>query len=140
LRGGATLRVAVAWKAETSDNNLARQPRRIAMSTDMNAAKPERKPKINITASGEKALKMYEKEIATYVRELPRLLEEGEEGRYALIKDDEILSIWDTDGDAIQAGVEKFGLDPICVMKIDARNVARYAVLMEQIEERKCPQ
>ncbi len=110
------------------------------MGTDMNAAKPaERKPKINITASGEKALAMYEKEIATYVRELPRLLEEGEEGRFALIKDDEILSIWDTDGDAIQAGAEKFGLDPICVMKIDARNVARYAALMEQVKEPKCP-
>lgn len=111
------------------------------MSTDTNAAKPaERKPRIRITASGEKALQMYEKEIATYVRELPRLLEDGEEGRFALIKGDEILSIWDTNGDAIQAGVEKFGLDPICVMKVDERNVERYAALMDQIKESKCPQ
>lgn len=109
------------------------------MSTDTNAAKPaERTQRINITASGEKALKMYEKEIATYVRELPRLLEEEEAGRYALIKGDEILSTWDTYRDASQAGREKFGLDPICVVKIEARNIRRYALLMEQIKESRC--
>lgn len=109
------------------------------MSTDTNAAKPaERTQRINITAGGEKALKMYEKEIATYVRELPRLLEEEEAGRYALIKGDEILSTWDTYRDASQAGREKFGLDPICVVKIEARNIRRYALLMEQIKESRC--
>ena len=109
------------------------------MSTDMNAAKSaERKPRVNITPSGEKALKMYEKEITTYVRELPRLVEEDEEGRFALIKGDEILSVWDTFGDAVQAGREKFGLDPICVMKVEARNIKRYAILMDQLKERTC--
>ena len=109
------------------------------MSTDTNAAKPaERTQRINITARGEKALKMYEKEIATYVRELPRLLEEEEAGRYALIKGDEILSTWDTYRDASQAGRDKFGLDPICVVKIEARNIRRYALLMEQIKESRC--
>lgn len=112
---------------------------RIDMSTDMNAGKStERKPRIHIGASGEKALKQYEKEIAAYVRELPRLLEEGDDGRWALMKGDEILSTWDTYRDASQAGREKFGLDPICVMKIEARNVKRYAILMEQIKESKC--
>ena len=109
------------------------------MSIETNAAKPtERTQRINITASGEKALKMYEKEIATYVRELPRLLEEEEAGRYALIKGDEILSTWDTYRDASQAGRDKFGLDPICVVKIEARNIRRYALLMEQIKESRC--
>lgn len=103
------------------------------MSTDTNAAKPaERTQRINITASGEKALKLYEKEIATYVRELPRLLEAGEAGRHALIKGDEILSIWDTQGDAVQAGREKFGLDPICVKTIDERDIKRFASLEER--------
>ena len=102
------------------------------MSIDTNAAKVvERTPRINITSSGEKALKMYEKEIATYVRELPRLLEAGEVGRHALIKGDEILSIWDTQGDAIQAGREKFGLDPICVKTIDERDIKRFAMVEE---------
>jgi hypothetical protein len=110
------------------------------MSTDLNTAKAaERMPKIHIGPSGEKALKLYEKEIATYVRELPRLLDEEEEGRFALIKGDEILSVWDTQRDAIQAGVEKFGLEPICVMKVEARNIERYARLMEQIKEEPCP-
>jgi hypothetical protein len=111
----------------------------MAMSTETNAAKPsERRPKINITVGGEKALKIYEQEIATYVRELPRLIEEEEDGRYALIKGDEILSTWDTYRDASQAGIEKFGLDPICVMKIEKRNIVRYAALMEQLKEREC--
>ncbi|MBI3823743.1 MAG: hypothetical protein HY289_13825 [Planctomycetes bacterium] len=110
------------------------------MSTDANTTKPaERKPKIHIGASGEKALKLYEKEIATYVRELPRLVEEGHEGRFALIKGDEILSVWDTYREATQAGREKFGLDPICVTKIERRNIDRYALLMEQVKETKCP-
>jgi hypothetical protein len=49
-------------------------------------------------------------EIRTYLRELPRLLAEGHEGRHALIHGDEVLSIWDTFEDAYQAGAEKFGL------------------------------
>ncbi len=62
---------------------------------------------VHITASGREALKLYEREIATYLRELPRLLEEGHAGRHALVKGDVILSIWDTQGDAIQAGRER---------------------------------
>ena len=109
------------------------------MSTDMNAARSaERKPRIFITPGGERALKIWETEIATYIRELPRLLEEEEDGHFALIKGNEILSVWDTYRDASQAGREKFGLEPICVMKIEARNVQRYAALMEQIKESKC--
>jgi hypothetical protein len=94
--------------------------------------------RINVTPGGETALKIYEKEIAAYVRELPRLLEEEEEGRFALIKGDEILSVWDTQRDAIQAGREKFGLEPICVIAVDSRNIQRYALLMEQIREAQC--
>jgi hypothetical protein len=72
---------------------------------------------------------MYEKEIATYLRELPRLLEEGHAGRHALVKGDEVLSVWDTQGDAIQAGVERFGLEPIFVKTVDARDAERFALL-----------
>jgi len=48
-------------------------------------------------------------EVRTYLRELPRLLAEGHEGRHALIKGEEVLSIWDTFEDAYQAGRERFG-------------------------------
>jgi len=75
------------------------------------------------------ALKLYEREIATYRRELPRLLASGESGRFALIKENDILSTWDTWGDAYQAGRQRFGLVPICVMKIDPRDPERYALL-----------
>jgi hypothetical protein len=48
------------------------------------------------------------REFATFLRELPRLLLEGHEGRHALIKGDEVLSVWDTFEDAYQAGCERF--------------------------------
>lgn len=96
------------------------------MSTETNATTV---PPIHVTESGREALKIYEREIATYLRELPRLLEEGHAWRHALVKGDEILSIWDTQGDAIQAGVERFGLDPIFVKTIDPRDPERFALL-----------
>jgi hypothetical protein len=85
---------------------------------------------IHVTPSGLQGLKLFEKEIATYRRELPRLLEEGHAWRHALIKGDEILSVWDTQGDAIQAGRERFGPDaPIFIKTIDPRDPQRFALL-----------
>jgi hypothetical protein len=40
---------------------------------------------------------------------LPRLLAEGEEGRYALVHQGNVVSLWDSLGDATQAGFDKFG-------------------------------
>ena|SRR5438132_11636957 len=93
---------------------------------------PAPAPLINITASGREALKLYEREIATYLRELPRLLAEGHAGRHVLVKGDEILSVWDRQGDAIQAGCERFGLEPIFVKTIDARDPERFALVDAQ--------
>jgi hypothetical protein len=56
-----------------------------------------------------KDLEVLRTEIRTYLRELPRLLEEGHEGKYALIKGEEVLSVWDTFDDAYQAGRQQFG-------------------------------
>jgi hypothetical protein len=65
-------------------------------------------------------------EIRTYFRELPRLLEEGHEGRVVLIKADQILSIWDTFGDAYQAGRERFGFgEAFLAQPIDSRDLTR---------------
>jgi hypothetical protein len=58
-----------------------------------------------------KDLEVLRTEIRTYLRELPRLLAEGEEGRHALIKGEEVLSVWDTFEDAYQAGCQRFGFD-----------------------------
>lgn len=80
-----------------------------------------------------------EREFATYCRELPRLLEEGEGGRYALIKGDEVISIWDTQRDAIQAGCERYGLEPFAVKTIDLKDVQRLQQLQEKGIESPCP-
>jgi hypothetical protein len=93
---------------------------------------------VHVTVSGHEALKVYQQEIATYLRELPRLLADGHTGRHALVKGDEVLSVWDTQGDAIQAGCERFGLEPIFVKKIDSRDFERFALLMN-LENSSCP-
>jgi hypothetical protein len=95
-------------------------------------------PPINVTPSGREALKLYEREIATYRRELPRLLEEGHAWQHALVKGDEILSIWDSQSDAIEAGRQRFGLDPIFVKRIDPRDPQRFALLDEWMGS-QCP-
>ncbi len=102
---------------------------------------PSLKPdaQIHFGPRAHETLKLYEKEIATYVRELPQLLEDGHAGRHALVKGDEILSIWDTQGDAIQAGREKFGDEPIFVKTIDPRDPERFALLFAQLKADSCP-
>jgi hypothetical protein len=67
-------------------------------------------------------------EVTTYFRELPRLLREGEANRWALIKGNEVQSIWDSFRDARQYGYERFGLDvPFMTQKIDPRDLKRFA-------------
>jgi hypothetical protein len=59
-----------------------------------------------------------ERELAAYQRELERLIQEGEGGRFALIYGDEVVSVWDTYRDAIQTGYDRFGLQPFMVKQI----------------------
>jgi hypothetical protein len=64
--------------------------------------------------------------LRAYRRELPRLVDEGEQGRYALLMGDKLVSVWDTYRDALQAGYEKYGLNsPFAVQRIDARDLTR---------------
>jgi hypothetical protein len=86
-----------------------------------------------LTPSAKQAWIIYQKEIATYRRELPRLLAQGQANRYALIKGDYILNIWETCGEAVQAGRERFGLEPIFVTKIDQRDLERFALFDARI-------
>jgi hypothetical protein len=64
-------------------------------------------------------------EIITYRRELPRLLAEGHEARFVLIKGDKIISIWDTSQDAYQAGAARFGSEPYLAQRVDSRDLHR---------------
>ena len=59
-----------------------------------------------------------QKEQQTYERELPKLL--AQEGKYALIHEEEVAGVFDSYADALQAGYEKFGLQPFLVKQIEA--------------------
>jgi hypothetical protein len=47
-------------------------------------------------------------EVQTFRRELPRLLAEGHEGKWALIQGDEIIGLYPTFDEAYRAGLERF--------------------------------
>jgi hypothetical protein len=91
-------------------------------------------PTVPNTPSGRDAWRLYEREIATYLRELPRPLEQGHTGRHVLVKGDEVLSVWDTQADALQSGRERFGLDPIFVKVIDSRDPERFALVKAHLD------
>ncbi len=57
-------------------------------------------------------------ELATYDRELPRLLAEGAEGRWVLIKDSAVVGTWDTFDAAIQVAYDRFGHVPFLVQQV----------------------
>src|SRR5947207_2081024 len=72
------------------------------------------------------SLKPLAAEIASYRRELPRLLQDGEAGRFAVIRGGTVYGTWDTYRDASQYAREKFLLDqPFMVQRIDARDPER---------------
>jgi hypothetical protein len=49
---------------------------------------------------------------------MPRWLAEGKEGRFVLIKGDEIIGFWDTHRAAMDVGRERFGMVPLFVSEI----------------------
>ena len=51
-------------------------------------------------------------------RERPRLLAEGHEGRWVLIKGEEIIGIFDSFREARSAGTRRYGLAPMLVQQI----------------------
>ena len=59
--------------------------------------------------------KTLEKEVATFNAKLPELLEHT--GKYALVKADEVVDVYDTYGQALEHGYEKFGLDDKFLVK-----------------------
>ena len=52
-----------------------------------------------------------EQELATYRREVLRLVAEGHQGKYVLIQGNQVDSVWDTQDDALRAGYDRFGLE-----------------------------
>jgi len=67
---------------------------------------------------------LFKDELAKYEEEKEALL--GQEGRFVLIKGREIPGIWDTYEDALQAGFEKFKLEPFLVKQIQGIERVRF--------------
>jgi len=57
-------------------------------------------------------------ELATFDAARLALLAEGQEGKWALVQADTVVSLWDTCADAVQAGDERFGLTPFLVQQV----------------------
>jgi hypothetical protein len=55
-------------------------------------------------------------ELQTYRQQLPNLLDKI--GKYAVIKGQEVLGVYDSYEDALKFGYERFGLDPFLVKRI----------------------
>lgn len=53
-----------------------------------------------------------------YRRELPRLLAEGQEGRWVLIKGEQIVGLFESRDEAVQAGYKSFGIVHLLVQEV----------------------
>jgi hypothetical protein len=68
-----------------------------------------------------------ERELETFNRELARLLqEEGSRGKYALVHGDQVDSLWDSVDQALEAGYDRFGLEPFLVKQVTEHEQPRY--------------
>jgi hypothetical protein len=74
-----------------------------------------------------------------YRKELARLLDEGEAGRFAVIKGDLVAHVWDTVADAMQAGTLFIGPQQFAVYQIKPQDMGRLA-LGEEATRSPCPQ
>jgi hypothetical protein len=59
-----------------------------------------------------------EQELETYQNKLQELL--AQEGKFVLIRGDEVAGCWETYEDALQAGYQRFGLESFLVKRIEA--------------------
>lgn len=61
-----------------------------------------------------------EKELETYKNKLPELLACEGEGKFALIRGDQLIDVFGTYEDAIKDGYAKFKLEPFLVKRIES--------------------
>jgi hypothetical protein len=72
-------------------------------------------------------------EMNAYMCAAPQLLRDGNDGKYVLINGDQFFDIWDTFGDALQAGYDRFGLDgPFMAQKISFREYEHFLTLVDK--------
>ncbi len=58
------------------------------------------------------------REIQTFHRELPRLLAEGHEGKWALIKGDEVIGLYATFDEGCRAGWDRYDVQQFMVQPV----------------------
>jgi hypothetical protein len=51
----------------------------------------------------------FERELETYYRELPRLIAEGKDGKFAVIKGDQVVAVYDSWSECIREAHERYG-------------------------------
>jgi hypothetical protein len=66
-----------------------------------------------------------EKELETFHRKLPELKAENE-GKFALVHQDDVVDVFSSYDDAVKAGYAKFGLTPFLVKQIHAVEQAQF--------------
>ena len=68
-----------------------------------------------------------ERELELFSRELPNLLQvEGNRGKYALVYEARVDSVWATVDEALEAGYDRFGVNPFLVKQITEHEEPRY--------------
>lgn len=92
------------------------------MTANPPALPPGFPPELNVLAP----------EIHTYFRALPRLLDEGNEGKYVVVKGDELFGVWDTHLDAIQHGRFQFLTERFLAQRIERRLLDVFGAFFQQ--------
>jgi hypothetical protein len=67
-----------------------------------------------------------EREWGIFLREMPRLLQEGQRGKFVLIQGEAVQGVWDTLDEALAAGYDRFGLAPFLAQEINDAPKPRY--------------
>jgi hypothetical protein len=66
-----------------------------------------------------------EQELETFERRLPELKTEHE-GKFALVRRDQVVDVFTSYEDAVKAGYARFGLDPFLVKQIQSVEQAQF--------------
>ena len=85
------------------------------MASNMQAFDNERMDPATVLGASSMALEM---ELATYRSKLSEL--QAQSGKFVLVHGQDIVGVYGTYEDALNAGYQKFGLDPFLVKKIQA--------------------
>jgi hypothetical protein len=104
----------------------------MASTPSTDTAAPTGAAAVRLSPAADEAMRLFAREIRDYLDRLPELLREGQAGRTVLIRGDH-FSVWDTQGDALQAGHTLFGLESFFVRTIHPRDPERYAVLLQGV-------